>query len=1010
MKKRFLTLFSFFFILGLLVLVGCSKKTNKSNDPGTTGAPNIQLVDFEDKTVEVELGSVYRLPNVISDASDKDYQVAYTITTKSGDPVDLSDYQLTIADLGGYIVTCTAVTAKGNITRTLTINVKDSTAPTITFGRVKPGCINEEYTLPEVNVNDASSNVTTVVKVFLVSGTVETEVTITNGKFTPTVSGKYVIKVTATDASNNKGTATTEFQVLEEKVQETVDPNEVIDFDEEDDLESVKYIGNFQERVSFSWLQSFEGETGVLKMDFNDDCAHFVFTAAQEPTAYSEYNYIVMKAYVVGTLHHISLSEKYGYYDSSLGDDGKGGIVYEEWKEYKFPMSVYLENIDNPYFMFYREPMGIGVVYVSTIYAEKTPVITINNGAEGQVNEEYTLPTYELKNFPEGYTAEVKVYFVNGENETEVTVTDGKFTPAEAGIYRMKVTITYGDGLKLSATKDLKVFGQETIDANEIIDFDEAGDLNHVEYKGVEGRVSFSWLESFEGETGVLKMDYNDDCPHFYFTPAKAVSEYAGYEYVIMKAFVTTTLHHISFNETPGTSYYDPSLGDDTRGGVVYNAWKEYKFPISILQNNENLYFMFYREPLGQGTVYVSSIYVENTPTITIVDGANGIVNVEYTLPTYELKNFPEGYTTAVKVYYVSGENETEVTVTDGIFTPAEAGTYRMKVTVTYGEGLTLTASKDLKVAESETIDKNEVIDFDEETDLNYVVYKGVEGRVSFSWLDTFEDETGVLKMDYNDDNANFHFTPAKAVSEYSSYDYIVMKAYVVGTLHHISLNETPGTSYYDPSLGDDTRGGVVYNAWKEYKFPISILQNNEDLFFMFYRDPMGEGTIYVSAIYTTKAPETVDPNEVIDFDEEEDLLSVEYKTSFPERRTLSWLESFEGETGVLKIQYNDDNANFHFTPAKAVSEYSSYDYIVMKAYVVGTLHHISLNETPGTSYYDPSLGDDTRGGVVYNAWKEYKFPISILQNNEDLFFMFYRDPMGEGTIYVSAIYVGTNE
>ena len=169
----------------------------------------------------------------------------------------------------------------------------------------------------------------------------------------------------------------------------------------------------------------------------------------------------------------------------------------------------------------------------------------------------------------------------------------------------------------------------------------------------------------------------------------------------------------------------------------------------------------------------------------------------------------------------------------------------------------------------------------------------------------------------------------------------------------------------------------------------------------------MGEGTIYVSAIYTAKevVQETIDANEIIDFDEEADLTSVEYKTNFPERGELSWLESFEGENGVLKVQYNDDCANIHFTPAKAVADYSEYDYVIIKAYVVGTLHHISFNETPGTSYYDASLGDDGRGGIVYNAWKEYKFPISILQNNEDLYFMFYRDPMGEGTIYVSAIY-----
>ena len=153
----------------------------------------------------------------------------------------------------------------------------------------------------------------------------------------------------------------------------------------------------------------------------------------------------------------------------------------------------------------------------------------------------------------------------------------------------------------------------EVIDADEILDFDEVDDLEKISQKRPEGRMSFEWLESYEGENGVLKMAYNDDCPTFYFTPAQALSAYTEYDYVVIRLYIVGnagTLHHFGLNEQ--NSYYDANVADDGKGGIVYGQWVDYKFSIETLMNNEgNVFFLFYRDPMAEGTIYVSDIRVE---------------------------------------------------------------------------------------------------------------------------------------------------------------------------------------------------------------------------------------------------------------------------------------------------------------------------------------------------------------------------------------------------------------
>ncbi|MBR7141347.1 MAG: hypothetical protein IKD03_04315, partial [Clostridia bacterium] len=195
--KNFLTLL-LCVLVACVMLVACQPAV----DP-------VQLVGFEDVTWTAELGETYTLPaGTALDTKDNDYRVTYTVKTKSGVDVTVSTNQFIVTDMAGYVITGVTDTLPDGTTktRTITLNVEDKSAPDIIVESAGFGYAGRENNLPKITVTDLSGeSITPVVKVYLVEGATETEITVANGKFTPTKKGKYRLNVSATDSAGNKG-------------------------------------------------------------------------------------------------------------------------------------------------------------------------------------------------------------------------------------------------------------------------------------------------------------------------------------------------------------------------------------------------------------------------------------------------------------------------------------------------------------------------------------------------------------------------------------------------------------------------------------------------------------------------------------------------------------------------------------------------------------------------------------------------------------------------------------
>ena len=172
--------------------------------------PKVSLVDFTNVTETVGLGETYVLPNgVVFDANGNDYRVIYEVKDSAGEKVSVLNGRFKVNLIGNakYLITCKAeITEDYNITRTITLNVIDRSAPVITAKDLPYAYVGQEYEIVNVEVTDNSGE--TVTPVYSVKDVNGEEVTITDGKFTPTVTGIYTLTINATDSQGNAGEET----------------------------------------------------------------------------------------------------------------------------------------------------------------------------------------------------------------------------------------------------------------------------------------------------------------------------------------------------------------------------------------------------------------------------------------------------------------------------------------------------------------------------------------------------------------------------------------------------------------------------------------------------------------------------------------------------------------------------------------------------------------------------------------------------------------------------------
>ena len=289
MNKKSLTAFilAVVTILALGLSVACAKEKP------------VELENFEDVTVDADLGTAYALPSpVVYDKEGNEYTVTYTVKTASGADVKVASNQFTLAKFENYLILCSATITEKNVrTRTITVRVKDTGKPVVKIGEAKTGFVGTEYTFPVITVIDASGEtIVPEIKLYHVDGENKTEVAVANGKFTPAARGTYSMTVTAKDSSGNTAEETVEFHVRNAMAENVFE-----DFDDEYGKYTLTNKGNGLAENDAEWLTEFEGKTGVIAAKSAKAYGphqFFRFNMTTEELAAIDFEYVYADIYV----------------------------------------------------------------------------------------------------------------------------------------------------------------------------------------------------------------------------------------------------------------------------------------------------------------------------------------------------------------------------------------------------------------------------------------------------------------------------------------------------------------------------------------------------------------------------------------------------------------------------------------------------------------------------------------------------------------------------------------
>ncbi|PWM52880.1 MAG: hypothetical protein DBX60_03650 [Bacillota bacterium] len=195
----------------------------------------VTLKDFpEAETQTVALGSVYELKTQAEGEDGNTYRLTFQVRTRDDAAVPVFDDRFDVTDIGGYVITYTAVTDGVTQTSVVTLDVTDDTAPTISISKPENGSVGEEYELPVITVSDlAGTSPEVTVKVYLIREGERTEITSLSERggryyFTPESVGTYEIEVTAVKTNGQSKTATRSFNIDEPVAEGEVFSPEVV--------------------------------------------------------------------------------------------------------------------------------------------------------------------------------------------------------------------------------------------------------------------------------------------------------------------------------------------------------------------------------------------------------------------------------------------------------------------------------------------------------------------------------------------------------------------------------------------------------------------------------------------------------------------------------------------------------------------------------------------------------------------------------------------------------------
>ena len=364
----------------------------------------------------------------------------------------------------------------------------------------------------------------------------------------------------------------------------------------------------------------------------------------------------------------------------------------------------------------------------------------------------------------------------------------------------------------------------------------------------------------------------------------------------------------------------------------------------------------------GAEVTFVAQWEDTTDPVLTAFSMPVGFATQEYTLPTITVTDGVDGAITPTITVYKKGDSANPLTIAEGKFTPATAGYHVIKVEAEDNAGNTI--SQEVEFVVRNNADVTVLENFDDECGLANSLNDNKE------ILDTYQGKNGVLKIS------------AKNSGDVTAYTFKLMRPASAYTQEFTSFNIVVYFSEYvdayftkNAPVSTDNWVGINGGAWTT----LTINVANYGTFAEFINQATSENGIQLFWVWTHSVDLYVDQiyNYVKPVDEEEDgvvesfslandVNQVSYFVDGSGAGETTWVESFEGRTGVVCV--NDAEAHYGYR----ITVSTSYEKLVASNWTTMTIDlyipSTSLNaEQEGCAWLTWGKDVDTNENPINN-------------------------------------------
>lgn len=611
----------------------------------------------------------------------------------------------------------------------------------------------------------------------------------------------YTVVYSAIGSDGKPYTASYSFTAWNEKYRDTL-----YAIDSESDL------GGKHDNITF--LDSYEGETGVMKVKGGADWQWLMrgVTPVFQKDYYSNVDLIVLRVRTDSKFTFALLAEN----SSAPYCDTVTVTNRDSWLDYAIPIDPFYNNWEDYVgaLMLFSNGNGENTnLYISEIRVAKKAEIANNTPDVFAGN--YTINDNKQTAFAGCTDLQCKVY----EDGTELVMSGDTFTTVAGKTYTVVYTAK-DSGRDVYGSYSFVVHGLS--EAGLLYDFASESGLGM--YNGGsfnETDPNLAWLESYKGETGVVKFTNRrtGDWDTAWFLsgikPLFGKTYYDQCDYLVLRLY-SSEKAWMNFAVEGDSAADKEYINFQTNG----EGWADYYVPIDGFLGKWDMFGTSIHWSTHARELYLSEIRAVKKAEITSQITGNQVLGSEITLS--------DNAGTAIganAVCTVLTPTQGEIAVTNGKFTPTEEGVYTVRYRAISATGIITQGSYTIAVKDGSLL-------YDFRTQAGLGGYRGDDGCLK--WLGTYDGRNDVVK--FTNPLPEGDWCPAwlcRNISPIFSKEYYQEFKFVEFELYS---TEACGFQLYAENLGAADDNGLVFQTnaeagWHTYKIPIAPLLEHWDDF-----------------------------------------------------------------------------------------------------------------------------------------------------------------------------------